>query len=272
MRKLVGWAAPVALLCAPVGVAAQDEAAPQLDIFAGMAQLFIAEPLTAEQEARLPAAEVLVSAIIPPGSLQEVMGSMFDTFLDPLASAIEPDAAAVVAERIDFAGIELDLTPEQAETAATLLDPAWRTRKQREAEALPAMTGRMMGAIEPAMRTALAELYAIHFTDGEMADISAFFATPSGASYARKSLTMTSDPRLAATIMQQMPAMFEAMAEMETEMAALTADLPPVRTYADLSPAERKGLAQMLGMTAEDLQFALEWGDQTYDEGLGTGF
>ncbi|MCL6249854.1 DUF2059 domain-containing protein [Altererythrobacter sp. KTW20L] len=272
MRKLLNWAAPLALVCAPGGVAAQDEGGAELDIFAGMAQLFTAEPLTAEQQARLPAAEALVNAIIPPGSLQDVMGSMFDTFLTPLASTIEPDAAAVLAERLDLAGVELDLTPEQAETAATLLDPAWRTRKQREAESLPAMTGRMMGAMEPAMRTAMAELYAIHFTDAELVDISAFFATPSGASYARKSLTMTSDPRLAATIMQQMPAMFEAMAAMEAEMVALTADLPPVRTYADLSPAERKGLAQMLGMTAEDLQFALEWGDEVRDEGFRSGF
>lgn len=264
MRKLMGLAAPLALLLLPVGVAAQDDTAPELDIFAGLAQAFTAEPLTPEQQARLPAAAALVDRIIPPGSVQDMMGSMFGNVINPLMEAVEPDPVAVVAERLDLVGQPLDLTPQQAEAAATMLDPAWRERKRREAAAMPAVTSRMMEAMEPAIRTAMAELYAIHFTAAELADIDAFFATPSGASYARKSLSMSSDPRLMATIMQQMPVMFEAMASMEAEMAALTADLPPVRSYGDLTANERKGLARMLGMTAEDLQYAIEWGSGDY--------
>jgi hypothetical protein len=54
--------------------------------------------------------------------------------------------------------------------------------------------------------------------------------------------------------------MFESMASMEAEMAALTADLPPARSLADLSPTELKGLAQLLGISVEDLQYQADWG------------
>jgi len=270
MKTLMAWAAPLALLAAPilapVGVAAQEaEAAPELDLFAGLAQAFTVEPLTAEQQARLPRAAALVERIIPPGSLQEVMGSMFDSFLSPMATAFQPDPVTLLAQGLNIETYEITLTPEQAETAVALLDPAWRTRAEREAEALPALTGRMMSGMEPTIRTAMSELYAIHFTDSELADIDAFFATPSGTSYARKSLTMSSDPRLMATMMGEMPALFEAMASMEAEVAALTADLPPARGFADLSATERKGLASLLGMTVEDLEYRTSWDSGEYD-------
>ena len=63
----------------------------------------------------------------------------------------------------------------------------------------------MLAALEPTMRTAMAELYAVHFTDAELADIAAFFATTSGATYARQSYALASDPRLLSAVFSEMP-------------------------------------------------------------------
>ena len=107
------------------------------------------------------------------------------------------------------------------------------------------------------MRSVMAEMYAIHFNAEELAGIDAFFATPIGASYARKSFSMTSDPRLMGAMMQSMPEMMGDMGEIEAEIAAATADLPPARGYADLSEGERARLAELLGLTAEDMEWQL---------------
>ncbi len=293
MTKFLRLIAPLALVVMPVGAAAQaseasspeswpSEGADEVsggmfesgdDWLGGLAQAFTPEPLTTDQIARLPAATALVERIIPPGSMQEVMGSMFDTVISPLAeaaAAVEPDAKSFVAEQLGLSTWDIEsMTPEQAETAAALFDPAWRERARREAEAAPIVGARMMAAIEPGIRQAMAELYAIYFTGEELAQIDAFFTTPVGANYARQSLRMGSDPRLAGAMMQQMPAMFEAAASMEAEMAALTADLPAARSLGDLSETERKGLASLLGMAVEDLEYLGGWGSTDYDVDWG---
>ena len=108
--------------------------------------------------------------------------------------------------------------------------------------------GKMMTATEPVMREAMSQLYAINFDTRELADIDAFFSTESGAAYARKSFTMASDPRMTGAMMQAMPEMMGSFAEIEADMAAAVADLPPVRTYADLDAAQRARLAERSGL------------------------
>ena len=290
MRKILSWSAPLAVMLAPVSATAQDASADQVlveradddpggmgesgsDWLGGLADAFAAEPLTAEQAARLPVATALVDQILPPGSWQDVMGSLLDTTLSPLAEAIEPDARSIVARQLGLSTYDLDaITDAQAEQAAALFDPAWRERARREAEAAPQLAARAMAAFEPGMRQAMAELYAIYFTDAELAGIADFFATPVGAIYARQSLRMSSDPRLAGAMMQQMPAMMEAMSAVEADLAALNADLPSARDLVDLDETERKALARLTGLSVEDIDYLsglpLDPADAAWDESL----
>ena len=127
---------------------------------------------------------------------------------------------------------------------------------------------RMMTAMEPVMREAMSQLYAINFDTGELADIDAFFSTESGAAYARKSFTMASDPRMTAMMMQAMPGMMGSFAEIEADMAGAVADLPPVRTYADLDAAQRARLAELTGLeqaAIEDGMTRAAAGDDDFD-------
>lgn len=260
MKSLLGWAAGFALLLAPLNVVAQDdEAIAEADIFAGMMGVFAAEPLTPEQEARVPVARALINQIMPPGSLQDMMGPMFGNFIGPLAEAAEPQASTFVANQLGLSGWDLDMTEAQAEAAAGLFDPAWREREERKAAAMPAMMASMAGAMEEPIRRVMAELYAIYFTNEELADIGTFFATPSGATYARQSFSMSTDPRMMGAMMQEMEAIMTAVVAMEAQLEASMADLPAPRTLAELTPTERKGLARLVGMTVEELELQLEW-------------
>ncbi len=260
---LLGFAAPLALVLAPSAGLAQDaeadRAAGMEQAVAAMSAAFTVEPLTPEQEARLPQAQALVARIMPQGVMSQMMGGMFEGTFSPLIEAAPPQPGAVVLERLGLQAEAFGLSEEQIAAAAQMLDPAWEERNRREIALLPVVMSRMTEAMEPALRQAMSDLYAVHFNAQELRDIDAFFTTPTGAAYAARSFSMMSDPRLAAATVAVMPTIFGGLEDIETQMAAATADLPSPRGFADLTSNERKTLANMLGYTVEDLQAQMEW-------------
>lgn len=258
-KGLLLFGAPLALAFSPATALGQ-EADASGNPFAAFAPAIAVEPLTAEQVERLPLAEALVARIIPPGTMGEMMGGMFDGLLTGFGDMAQPSASDMVARNLGLEGWEITLTEEQIAATAALFDPAWEERQRREAGAVPMMMRQVGAVMEPGLRQAMAELYAIHFDAQQLRDIEAFFATPSGAAYASESYTMMSDPRLAAATMAAVPTMLDGMVAMQADMEAATADLPPVRSFADLSLNERKLLADLLGMTVEDLEYRAQWG------------
>ena len=260
------WLAPLAgcaLISAPPALAAQAQDAAPAEISAideeldqAMAMLggmFPAEPLTAEQEARLPQAQRIIARIIPPGTMGEMMGGMMDQMLGPIMKLAEAPATAVVSKGTGLPDYALTMEPEQAAEAARLFDPAYAERHEREAAILPVMMRDLMSAMEPTMVKAMSELYAIHFTQAELTGIETFFQTDIGAAYARKSFTLSSDPRILSATMEAMPVMMEAFAGMEAKLAAAGEGLPAKRSFADLTPAEQARVAELIGYTVEEI-------------------
>lgn len=250
-KTLLAAGAALSLLSQPA--LAQDEMSAE-DPFANMAAMFEAEPLTEEQLARLPLATQIVDKVIPEGAMQDMMGEMFNGMLGPLSEMAQADARSYVSEQLGLYGMDVQLEEAQAQEIANMVDPAWRERRKREADIMPEVMGDMMAVMEGPMRQAMSELYAIHFTQGELVDIDAFFSTSSGAAYARKSFTMASDPRVMAATMEAMPAMMGAIGAMEEKLKAATADLPPVRTFSELSDAEKARISALTGISVEDLE------------------
>lgn len=228
-----------------------DEMAQAMAMFGAM---FPAEPLTSDQEARLPQAQRIIAQMIPEGTLSEMMGSMFDKMLGPIMQMGGSAATTTVTEATGLSTYELDLTPEQAEELASLFDPAWAERQKREVAMFPGMMAVMMDAMEPGMRKAMAELYAINFNPTELAEIEAFFLTETGTSYARKSFAMSSDPRVLSATMEAMPAMMATIGALDQKLAEATADLPAKRGFADLTPAEQAKVAEMTGFTVDAIE------------------
>ena len=252
-KTLLTLGASLALTAQPL--AAQDEM-PDEDAFAALAGMFEVEPLTAEQEARLPLAQEIIARMIPPGSMGEMMdgmmGGMFEQ-LSQIGMAANSDAD-FVAEKIGLMGEDLLLTEAEAAELAAMFDPVRKERMQREAQLVPSMAAAMATAMEPTMRKAMSELYAINFAQGELEEINAFFATETGTSFARKSFTMASDPRVMAVSMQALPDMMAQIASMEEKMKAATADLPQARSFDELSDAEKRRVAKLTGYPVENLE------------------
>lgn len=268
---LLAAGAALTLLTAPATLAAQDamageevmvddmapatSEADELDqAMAMLGAMFPAEPLTAEQEARVPQAQRIIVRMIPEGTLSEMMGSMFDKMLGPIMQASGSPATGTVTEATGLSTFDLDLTPEQTEELAGLFDPAWAERQKRELAIFPSMMTQMMDAMEPGMRKAMAELYAINFNQTELNEIEAFFLTETGTSYARKSFTMSSDPRVISATMEAMPAIMGTLGAMEQTMTEATADLPAKRGFAELSSAEQDKVAELTGYSVEEIE------------------
>lgn len=222
--------------------------------------MFPAEPLTAEQEVRLPQAQRIIAQMIPEGTMAEMMGSMFDKMLGPIMQAGGSQATGTVTSATGLNTFDLDLTPEQTEELASLFDPAWAERQEREMAMFPGVMKQVMNAMEPGMRKVMAELYAINFSPTELNEIETFFLTPTGASYARKSFTMSSDPRVMSATMEALPTMMAAIGSLEKSIVEATADLPVKRSFADLTPAEKAKVAEMTGYSVEEIEAKLAAG------------
>ena len=271
-RIFIPAASLAALALAPQPLAAQDvaedaaaaepaaesvgegEGDPMAQAMGMLGAMFPVEPLTADQQGRLPQASRIITRMIPEGTLGEMMGGMFDKLFGPMAALGGAPASAVVQKGIGLSPVDAGLTEEQTVEIAALLDPAYEERHAREMAVMPTMMREMMTVMEPTMRKAMSELYAINFSQKELDDIEAFFQTDSGTAYARKSFTMSSDPRILAASMESLPQMMGAIGDMEKKIAAAGADLPAKRSFADLSQADKAKIATLTGYSVEQIQ------------------
>lgn len=261
MKKIVNAMAAAALVCAVPAAAQEDpehsESAMSpgdLDEFAGMmAGLFQTEPLTEEQNARLPAAQAVVGEMMPDGFYGEMMAGMMDKMLRPMLTMFsQPEFVLGARLTVDAEAIEALEEAEQAELTA-MLDPAYEARGDAMVAVLTSRMGGMFTAMEGPMREGLSKAYAVRFDDAQLADIAAFFATPTGGEYARESMALFADPQVMQASMQALPAMMSGFGDIESAMREAMAALPAERGYGDLTEAQRERMAELLDVDPAQL-------------------
>jgi hypothetical protein len=270
LAALVLAAPPLAAQDAPppvtvVEVPAGDEGKEPSDDVQAMAALagmmggaMKVDPLTPEQQARLPQAEAIITRIMPPGAMAEMSQQMFGGLLGGFGEKMPAGPRLAAAEALGMGPGNLDgLGEAEATELADLLDPAWKQREGAMQGMVSLMMGEMMNVMEPPMRKAMAELYAIRFSGAELAAIDAFFATDAGTKYARESLSMASDPRLLSASMEGLPAMFASIATMEERVKERMASVPEPRRFADLSATERARVAELTGLDVAEIEARL---------------
>ncbi len=262
MKRFVmaGAAGLMLLASAPASAQAEDAAAgedltgEQLAEFGAlMGQVFQTEPLTATQEARLPQARALVETMMPDGFYGQMMGDVMDKMMRPMMTMFStPDF--ILAARLSLEDGSLDdLEESEKDELVEMLDPA----HDRRADAIiNVLTGQMAGmfeVMEDPIREGLSKAYAVRFDQDQLADIGAFFATPTGEIYAREQMALFADPQVMRASMQALPAMMSGFGDMEATMKEAMASLPKERSYEDLDTAQRRRMAQLLGLDVDSL-------------------
>lgn len=205
--------------------------------------------------ARLAVSQRVVARLVPQGIYKKIMDTVFTEMMDQMFGQLGEMPIGQIAK---LGG----LSPAQAKALGdakigeimAIYDPAWRDRQKRMMQGFSSGMGDIMGKLEPKVREALARAYAREFTAEELADLDRYFATPAGAHYAAQSLVIAMGPDMTKAMGEMMPEMMSAMPVLIQRAEEATADLPPVRKMDDLSPAERKKLAELLGVDPEKLE------------------
>ena len=256
MRTFLGWALPAVALAFATPAMAQDDLADEASMEAVgemLAGMFQSEPLTAEQETRLPAARGVVGAMMPEGFYAAMMEDMMGSMMRPMMSMLS-DPDLILGTRLDLdEGVIEGLSEDDKVQVLTMLDPAYDRRANVIIETLTANMGEAFAQFEGPLRDGLANAYAVRFDDTQLADIAAFFATPTGTVYASESMALFADPQVMSATMQAVPAMMGSFVSMEDAMEAAMGKLPAERSLDDLDEGEQARLAKLLGMSREEL-------------------
>lgn len=253
-RRIFAAAAGLsALTLTPQPLAAQEVSDAKLgDVMELMAGMFQAEPLTAEQEARLPAAGALVAVMMPDGFYADMVGDMMDGMIGPIVGMFNGEAGArmVLQSRLDLQPDQLEaLSDEERIELAALLDPAFEQRGAVVGDMMGGVMADVAAVMEPLYREGLTKAYAARFDAAQLADIQAFFSTPTGKVYAAESMKLLADPQVMSASMQAMPAMMGGMGDIVAKLEARMAELPGERSWADLTKAQQARMAAVLGVT-----------------------
>lgn len=262
-KSLTALGSAALLALAPATAMAQDNAV--MGQLAALGAMFEVEPLTPEQQARLPLARQIVMKVLPDGAMMEVMGSTFDGVLGPIMEMANGDTGGALATALGYRPEELALDEAQTAEVLAIIDPAWRERNSAISSVTQATLADMMTRMEPIMRNVMGELYAIYFDEQELRDISAFFDTESGLSFARQSYAMAGDRRIMAAMFQDPELLFGAFAQLPAQMEEAMAAVPQARTFADLSKAERSRLVELTGFSEAELEAAMRAAASTQD-------
>lgn len=174
--------------------------------------------------ARLKAAENVVMRLVPPGTYQRIMKDVMDSMADGMMDQIMGLDAATMA---GMAGDDSMKKGETLEKIAAEHDPHFRERMDIMMKVMFEEMGVMMGELEPTVRTALSSIYAKKYTLTELNDINAFFATPSGTSFAGNFMSTFTDKEMMQASFGMMPKIIEAMPAIMKKVEAATAHLPP---------------------------------------------
>jgi len=151
--------------------------------------------VAAPDPARLAAARELIDVLMPPASRAQMIEAMIAPMLGNLQQGMaqSPMFSSAMADH-----------PEMQTRFATFL-------ARQQARTMTLMRDGLPGMVE-----AMARAYARRFDVAQCRDIKAFFATPSGRAYMQQSLTIMSDPDVAAW---QRTMMQSSMANMQADVA-----------------------------------------------------
>lgn len=202
----------------------------------------------------LAAAEAVARKILPDGSyaviMEASMGMAMDGAMQSVGNLPLKDLAAIGGmEPDDLAGMGSGTLKD----LMTIVDPVFEERNKRSMAAMTKSMTRMMTSMEPSVRDGLAQAFARRYSPAELQQLLEFFATPTGAKFARDTLQIYVDPAVMAKMQEMMPKVVEQMPAMVREMQAATADLPKPRAWKDLSADEKRRFAELVGTSVEEI-------------------
>ncbi|WP_421838884.1 DUF2059 domain-containing protein [Novosphingobium sp.] len=239
-----------ACLASPLHAQQVDAPAATVTVVAVPAAEAATDPATAPIDpARLEAARQTVQYIFPAGTYARMMDRSLEGMVKPMMDSL---GKLPLKDMAALAGVDEQVVATKPgatlDELMAIMDPAF---KERTAATMPAMfkaMGSLFTEFEPVMQASLARAYARRFDARQLADLNAFFATPTGTVYAGNSMMIFTDPEVLGSMQTFMPTMMKRMPEIMKGVEAELARFPKRKSYKDLTPADRKRIAELLGI------------------------
>jgi Uncharacterized protein conserved in bacteria (DUF2059) len=205
-------------------------------------------PPVSAPDLQLSAAKRIAGKLLPDGTYRKMMTGTLDKVLSGMMDQM---SELPIRQLAAIGGI----TPEQAKSIGpgslkemmAILDPAFDQRMKITMTTTMGGMVDLMSKMEPSVRDGLAEAYASHFSQSQLGELEAFFATPTGNAYAAQSMLVYTDPAVMNRMQAMFPEIVKAMPAIMQKATAATASLPKPRTMEQLTPAERAKLKQLMG-------------------------
>jgi len=211
------------------------------------------EPQSAIAPDRLEAARNTIEAVFPDGTYARIMQRSMDAMMDSAMASVGDMPLRDIASATGKNSEELEAMGDATlKEMLDILDPAYAERMELTLAAMSTQMTAMMSEFEPSFQDGLARAYARRFDTAQLAELNAFFATPTGRAYANESMTLMTDPEVMGKLREIMPAMIKKMPQLMKVMTEATDHLPSPRKPEDLTEAEQEQLARLLGEPAPD--------------------
>lgn len=127
-----------------------------------------------------------------------------------------------------------------------VIDPANVERTTIVGKVIREMAADAAVAKEADVRNALAVTYASQLSLDQLKALDNFLATPAGTAFARTNAMLGGDPYVLAAASAQQRAIAAAMPAMLVRLSEATKSLAPIKSAEQLTPAERKQIADLL--------------------------
>lgn len=237
--KLIAFAAVAALgLAAPAeakpgrpsAAAKAADKKPAVDPMQAMAammkvfdKLFPAGP--EPDPARLAAARSTAATMFPTGTYAQAMTKFVEKTADRVLSMSEADLAGMFPEAAVKGKKAKAPSTEPLRAKLMREEPNFEAKMAAMRAFANTVLTKLGNAAEPKFREGMARTMARKFNAAELAEINAFLATPTGASYGRQVVGMWFEPEVMRGAFELMPEMIKLMPELAEDAAALDAQM-----------------------------------------------
>lgn len=206
--------------------------------------------------AKLQLARSVATRLLPPGTTGELLRAplnlavanlVHDYLMMPVERFAREHGAKLPVEGVNG-------PPMVRVRLLEILDPASQSRLQVMDRIIRQMAADAAATKEPQLREAMALAYGQGLSVSELQELDRFLSTPAGRPFAHTSAMLDNDLGVFAARQTVSMAMRDAIPAMMSRIVDATASLPKIRGSADLSDAERKEVAQLLGVDQSQLR------------------
>jgi hypothetical protein len=185
--------------------------------------------------ARLALARTAVAAMWPDGAYGKMMSGLLSGTIDRAMQLKSSDFAAMGGKtaKAETAASPADLSLHDQ---IGRKDPYFDRRMAAYRQVIDEETGKLSTVIDPRMRDGLARSMARTFDARQLADIDAFFATPSGHALASHYMQLWVEPDTMRSMFTAMPEMIKLMPDVMQKMKAIDAKYPKPKEPAKAEP------------------------------------